>query len=192
MKALILSEFGHSLTTRMGSLVLRNRITEERTAWTPATFPFDSVVVEAIGGYVTWPALRWLATNGVTVSLLQFNGRPAFVMLPDAPIHARDRLAQVAAHDDPVRRLAIARAIVEAKVAASVRAVPECACVISTAQRTSISDLLLYEARVADAYWRGRVPEVNARITPLVQGSSEYSDTWPRLELRSVASQTRP
>jgi CRISPR-associated endonuclease Cas1 len=52
--------------------------------------------------------------------------------------------------------LEIARAIVGAKVAASVRAVPECASVVSTAPRTSISDLLLYEARVADAYWRGR------------------------------------
>jgi CRISP-associated protein Cas1 len=156
LKPLLLSYHGLSLTTKAGSLVLRNRITETREAWAPSAFPFDSVVVEATGGYVTWDALRWLATNDVSVTLLQFNGKPASVTLPDSPVQARDRLAQLRAHADPERRLEIARAFVAAKVRASVRAVPDCAWAAVAPRRMTLSDLLLYEGRVAEVYWRGR------------------------------------
>lgn len=157
MKPLLVSHHGLSLTTKGGSLVLRNRVTERCEAWTPSAFPFDSVVVEATGGYVTWQALRWLASNGVSVTLLQFNGRPAFVALPDAPVNARDRLAQLRAHLDPQRRLQVARAFVDAKVRASIRAVPECAELTRfVVPITTLDDLRLYEGRVAEAYWRGR------------------------------------
>jgi CRISP-associated protein Cas1 len=156
LKPLLLAQHGLSLTTKAGTIVLRNRIIDRREAWTPREFPYDSVIVEATGGYVTWEALRWLASNGVSVTLLQFNGKPAFVALPDAPVHALDRIAQLRAHSDPERRLQVARAFVEAKVRASVRAVPECAWAAVAPRITTLDGLVLYEGRVAEAYWRGR------------------------------------
>jgi CRISP-associated protein Cas1 len=153
MKPLLLWEHGHSLSTSGSALILRNRITEREESWEPTAFPYDSVVVEATGGYATWEALRWLASNGATVSLLAFNGRPVSVVLPDYPIQARDRLAQLRAHLDPEKRLAIARTIVEAKVRASLRVVPECAWAARRPKARSLGDLMLYEGRVADAYW---------------------------------------
>lgn len=156
MKPLLLWEHGHSLSTRGGSLILRNRITRRESVWTPGDFPFDSVVVEATGGYVTWESMRWLASNGVSVTLLQFNGRPAFVTLPDSPVHGLDRLAQLRAHSDPQRRFELARAIVSAKVRASIRSVPVCAKAATGPRPINLQDLRLFEGRVAEAYWRGR------------------------------------
>ena len=51
---------------------------------------------------MTWEELRWLAANGASVSILGLNGHPLSIVLPDYPINARNRLAQVRAHLTPL------------------------------------------------------------------------------------------
>jgi CRISP-associated protein Cas1 len=142
MKPLLLTDYGTCLKTKDRALVLWNQDTGERREWTAAAFPFDSIIVDHLGGFVTFPALRWLSTNGVSLTALDFNGSVLGSWLPDHPTNARDRLAQYAAFLDPARRVSVARFILEAKVG---RPVPPI-------YRT-IPDLLLYEGRQADAYW---------------------------------------
>ena len=94
MKPLVLTGYRVCLKVRAGCLVLFDQSTGEGQDWSPAEFPFDSVICEPSGGFVTFPALRWLAERGAMVSLLGFDGRPLFTGVPDNPINGLDRLIQ--------------------------------------------------------------------------------------------------
>ncbi|HEV2429219.1 MAG TPA: hypothetical protein VGV64_05160, partial [Thermoplasmata archaeon] len=84
MKPLLLTSWDTSLKVREGrKLVIET--SEGRKSWLPIEFPYDTVIVENLGGFVTFPALRWLALNGVTVTALDFGGRVLASYLPDAP-----------------------------------------------------------------------------------------------------------
>jgi CRISP-associated protein Cas1 len=142
MKPLLLTDYASSLKARGRKLVLWNQGSGKREEWLPREFPYDSIIVEHLGGFVTFPALRWLATNGIPLTALDFNGSVLGSWLPDYPTNARDRLAQYAAFIDPARRVSVARFILEAKVGKPVPSI----------YRT-IPDLMLWEGRQADAYW---------------------------------------
>jgi CRISP-associated protein Cas1 len=142
MRPLLLTDYGTCLKTKERRLVLVNQDSGQRTEWLPSEFGWDSVIAENLGGFVTFPALRWLASNGVSLTMLDFDGRPSAAWLPDYPINARDRLAQMEAFADPARRVDVARFILEAKLGHPVPPI----------YRT-IPDLLMYEAREAEHYW---------------------------------------
>lgn len=142
MKPLVLTAYGACLKVRAGRLVLFDQATHERQEWGPAEFPYDTVICDPLGGFVTFPALRWLAERGAVLSLLNFNGRPMLTAVPDHPINGRDRLHQMSAHLDDQKRLEIAKMILEAKTG---RPVPGA---IQT-----INGLLMWEAEHAKRYW---------------------------------------
>jgi len=142
MKPLLLTTYGTCLKTRDRRLVLLNQDTGVRKSWLPTEFRFDAIIAENLGGFATFPALRWLATNGVSLTILDFDGRPIAAWLPDYPINARNRLAQMEAFMDPAARVSVARFVLEAKLH---HAVPP-------TYRT-IPDLMLYEGREAEKEW---------------------------------------
>lgn len=118
------------------------------------SLPFDSVVVEGGGGWVSFQALRWLAFKGATLTHLDHSGAVLSVSLADGPPRAEPRLAQFAAYHDPDRRLAIAEAIVRAKTAAYLRARPEIAWAAKGPRPfRSLDDAMLFEARVTAQYF---------------------------------------
>jgi CRISPR/Cas system-associated endonuclease Cas1 len=142
MRPLLLTDYGLCLKTKERRLVLLNQDSGERKEWLPVDFPFDSIIVEHLGGFVTFPALRWLATNGVSLTALDFNGSVLGSWLPDYPINPHNRINQIAAYLNPTARLAIARFILEAKLG---KPVP-------SAYRTW-DDLLTFEGREANRFW---------------------------------------
>jgi CRISPR/Cas system-associated endonuclease Cas1 len=141
MRPLLLTDWGTCLKTKDRRLVLLNQDSGERKEWLPVDFPFDSIIVEHLGGFVTFPALRWLATNGVSLTALDFNGTVLGQWLPEYPINPNARLAQIAAYLNPESRLAVARFILEAKVGD-----------VPSAYRTW-DDLLTFEGRQAVRFW---------------------------------------
>jgi len=145
MRPLLLTTYGTCLKTRDHQLVLENQDSGERKAWLPSEFNYDSVIAENLGGFATFPALRWLAANGVSLTMLDFDGRPAAAWLPDYPINARDRLAQMQAFADPAARVRVARFILEAKLGGPV-----------PASYRTVPDLLAYEGREAAKAWAAR------------------------------------
>lgn len=144
MKPLVLTDCGACLKARGGKLVLFSQETASQREWTPAGFPYDAVVCDPARGFVTFPALRWLAERGATLTVLNFNGKPMLTALPDYPINGRDRLAQLSSYLDPRKRLELASAIVEAKTGAPV-----------PVHIRSMNHLLMWEAQQAEIYWRG-------------------------------------
>lgn len=69
MKPLVLTSWGYCLKTRDRRLVLWNQDTDERKEWLPVELPYDSIIVEHLCGFITFPALRWLADRGVVLTL---------------------------------------------------------------------------------------------------------------------------
>jgi CRISPR/Cas system-associated endonuclease Cas1 len=143
MKPLVLTAYGSCLKVRAGKLVLFDQDSGDKREWAPAEFAYDTVVCDPLGGFVTFPALRWLAERGAVLSLLNFDGRPLLTALPDYPINGRDRLNQMAAHLDPEKRIEVAKEIVSAKTG---RRVP--------AYVRTLNHLLMWEAEQAKSYWR--------------------------------------
>ncbi len=142
MKPLLLTSWGLCLKTQDRKLVLHNQDSGARKSWLPVEFPYDSIIVEHLGGFVTFPALRWLATNGITLTALDFNGRILASYLPDSPLDPQARLWQLAAYLNADSRLDVARFILEEKLG---KPVPR---IYST-----WDDLLLYEGREASQFW---------------------------------------
>ncbi len=144
MKPLVVASYGSCLKVRGGKLVLEEQDTGALRSWAPAGFPFDTVVCDPLGGFVTFPALRWLAERRVVLTLLNFDGRPMLTAVPDYPINGADRLIQLQAHLDPAKRIEVAKWIVAAKTG---RTVPP-------SVRT-LNHLLMWEAEQAQEYWKG-------------------------------------
>jgi CRISPR/Cas system-associated endonuclease Cas1 len=142
MKPLLLTTYGSCLKTQDRKLVLWNQDNGSRKEWSPGEFGYDSVITENLGGFVTFPALRWLATNGVSLTMLDFDGRPSISCLSDRPTSTKNRLAQIAAFVDATRRVNVARFILESKLG---RPIPP--------TLRTIPDLLMYEANEAAKEW---------------------------------------
>jgi CRISPR/Cas system-associated endonuclease Cas1 len=142
MRALLLTDYGHSLRTRGLDLELFHREDKVTIRYSPKTLGFDTIIAHHLGGFVTWPALRWLGLNGVSLFIIDFNGKPILSALPDYPISGPRRLAQYQASVSPKRCLELGKWLIALKhgepVPDSVR---------------SITHLLGYEAAVAQAYF---------------------------------------
>jgi CRISPR/Cas system-associated endonuclease Cas1 len=142
MKPLLLTTYGSCLKTQDRKLVLWNQDSGARKEWSPAEFGYDSVITENLGGFVTFPALRWLATNGVSLTMLDFDGRPTLSCLSDRPTSTKNRLAQIAAFMDRTTRVNVARFVLESKLG---RPVPP--------TLRNVPDLLMHEATEASRDW---------------------------------------
>lgn len=144
MKPLVIADYSSCLKVRNGRLVLRLQNQEAEQEWDPAAFPYDTVVCDPLGGFVTFPALRWLADRGAVLTLLNLDGRPVLTAVPGLPINGRDRIAQLEAYLDPQKRVDVAREILKARTG---REVPP--------DLRDLNRLLMWEAELAARYWAG-------------------------------------
>jgi CRISPR-associated protein Cas1 len=165
MRPLLLHGFGTSVRVNGRTLEVDWRSEGRKEVYRPQQLPFDSVVVDSLTGSVSFEALRFLAVHDVPVTLLRWNGTVLSTVLPRGPSNGELRVAQVAAHADSERRLGIAREFIREKVSKTVALVEHLSQTLPVSlapileeaegnQGTSLNDLRLYEARVAQAHWR--------------------------------------
>jgi CRISPR-associated protein Cas1 len=165
MRPLLLHGFGTSVRVNGRTLEVDWRSEGRREAYRPQQLPFDSVVVDSMTGSVSFEALRFLAIHDVPVTLLRWNGTVLSTILPRGPSNGELRVAQVEAYGNPERRLRIAREFIREKVAKTVeladhlsRTLPISPEPIQTEaasdQGRGLNDLRVYEARVAQAWWK--------------------------------------
>jgi CRISPR-associated protein Cas1 len=134
----------------------------------PRRFPYSSIIVDGHSGYISLQGFHWLSRNKVPVFILNFDGSLITSILPPTPIKADLRAAQIRACGDPEKKFAIARSIVQAKVARNmqvldwlaqrydiekaVRLTRREALLLGRAR--SVMDLRTVEGRVALRYWQ--------------------------------------
>lgn len=104
-----------ALKTRDLRLVLLRQDSGKSSERLPREFRHDSTVVARLDGAVASPALRSLATNAVSPSVVDFNGTVVTAYLPDYRIHSRGRKAEYQAFVSPHafrrERISLTRAI---------------------------------------------------------------------------------
>jgi CRISPR-associated protein Cas1 len=165
MRPLLLHGFGTSVRVNGRTLEIDWRSEGRKESYRPQQLPFDSVVVDSLTGSVSFEALRFLAVHDVPVTLLRWNGTVLSTVLPRGPSNGKLRVSQVSAYSAPDRRLQIAREFIREKVAKTVslaehfsRNLPVSTDPIRTeAARelgNSVNDLMVYELRVAQVYWK--------------------------------------
>jgi CRISP-associated protein Cas1 len=165
MHPLLLHGFGTSVRVNGRTLEIDWRSEGRKESYRPQQLPFDSVVVDSMTGSVSFEALRFLAIHDVPVTLLRWNGTVLSTILPRGPSNGELRVAQVEAYGNSERRLGIAREFIREKVSKTVslaeqfsRNLPVLADPIrkeaGSSLGTSLNDLRVYEARVAQAHWK--------------------------------------
>ena len=165
MRPLLLHGFGTSVRVNGRTLEIDWRSEGRKESYRPQQLPFDSVVVDSMTGSVSFEALRFLAIHDVPVTLLRWNGSVLSTILPRGPSSGELRVAQVAAYSDPERRLRIAREFIREKVAKTVESAEELRRTLPVSPDpirkeadgtlgSTLNDLRVYEARVAQAHWK--------------------------------------
>ncbi|MGP8073995.1 MAG: CRISPR-associated endonuclease Cas1 [Thermoplasmata archaeon] len=165
MRPLLLHGFGTSVRVNGRTLEIDWRSEGRKESYRPQQLPFDSVVVDSLTGSISFEALRFLAVHDVPVTLLRWNGTILSTILPRGPSNGELRVAQIEAYSNSERRLRVAREFIREKVSKTValaehlsRNLPVSSNPIRKeaegSQGTSLNDLRVYEARVAQAYWR--------------------------------------
>ena len=165
MRPLLLHGFGTSLRVNGRTLEIDWRSEGRKESYRPQQLPFDSVIVDSMTGSVSFEALRFLAIHDVPVTLLRWNGTVLSTILPRGPANGELRVAQVGAYSDPAHRLRIARELIREKVAKTVELAGHLSKTLPInpdpirkeavgSQGTSLNDLRIYEARVAQAWWK--------------------------------------
>ncbi len=165
MRLLLLHGFGTSVRVNGRALEIDWRSEGRKESYRPQQLPFDSVVVDSFTGSVSFEALRFLAIHDVPVTLLRWNGAVLSTILPRGASNGELRVAQIGAYSDPARRLEIAREFIREKISKTVSLAEHFSKTLPVDpvpvrkegegdHGATLNDLRIYEARVAQAYWK--------------------------------------
>src|SRR5208337_3568705 len=117
LNPLVLDGYGVRIRVQGSELELTNGKLDDRLQsslrFRPRTCPFDSVVIDAFSGYVSMRAMMWLAKNQIPLFMVDYDGTLLSSTLPREPIKSEVRLAQYQAVNDPKKKYAIAKALIE-------------------------------------------------------------------------------
>jgi len=133
----------------------------------PRRFRHSSIIIDGHSGYVSLQAFHWLSRNRIPVFVLNFDGSLISSILPPMPIKADLRAAQFRACADPAKKYAIAKCIVQAKIARSLQVLDWLAQrydiekemqlakkeIARIGIARTVADLRSVEGRVATKYW---------------------------------------
>jgi len=193
LKPLLLVGFGSSVAVKNRRLVVREgrfsplsfarysngKLREPKLLkFRPRQFPYDSILVEGSSRMITFEAVRWLMHHNVPVFMLDYDGSVFSTITPPQPIRGDLRRAQVEAHLDPKKWLAISRSFIEAKLERSnqvlnwlgeshdmereIQSFGEEANALEHVE--TVDEVRSVEARAAEVYWRAFQKAVPAKL----------------------------
>jgi CRISPR-associated protein Cas1 len=174
LRSLYLSGFNVQLNVDRARLMIRDGFhtpddLPEELAVEPRHAHFDSVIIDGHSGSMSLDSIKWLMRHGIPIYLLDYDGTLLSSTLPSEPVNGPLKIAQMRAYNDPVRRLYIAKKLVEAKFRRTIdllewlgsryegvgsalehakeeaQRIDECNC---------LPKLMQVEGHIADIYWR--------------------------------------
>ena len=162
MNPLLLSGFGIAIDVNKAHLTIKQR--DSVIEFEPHRIRYDSIIIDGHYGSISFEAMRWLSKHDVSLVLLNWNGNLLSVMQPQETLNADLKIKQYEKYLDPESRLYIAGQIVKQKVKSSVSLMKELSkfydidltAINKEIQRIdydNINSLMMYEGRIASAYW---------------------------------------
>ena len=162
MNPLLLSGFGITIDVNNAHLTIKQKST--KIDFDPHRIPYDSLIVEGHYGSISFEAMRWLSKHDVSISLINWNGNMLYTAMPKETLNADLKIKQYEKYLNPETRLYIAGQIVKQKVKSSVGLIKELSRFydldltamnreIERIDYDNINGLMMYEGRIASAYW---------------------------------------
>jgi len=130
----------------------------------PHGIPYDYIIIDGHYGSISFEAMRWLSKHDVSIALLNWNGNLLSTTLSQETLNAQLKVKQYEKYLNHDLRLCIAGQILKQKVRSSLsllKALSDFYDVdlstinkeIERADYNNINSLMMYEGRIASAYW---------------------------------------
>ncbi|MGP6220506.1 CRISPR-associated endonuclease Cas1 [Caldiplasma sukawensis] len=162
MNPLPLYGFGISIEVNKAHLTIRQK--DNIVEFEPHRIPYDSIIIDGHYGSISFEAMRWLSKHDVSIALLNWNRYLLSTTQPQETLNADLKIKQYEKYIDPELRIYIASKIVKQKVKSSIGLFKELSKFydidLTTINREiqrvdydNINSLMMYEGRIASAYW---------------------------------------
>ena len=162
MNPLLLSGFGICIDINKAHLTVKQK--DSTIEFEPHRIPYDSIIIDGHHGSVSFEAMRWLSKHDVSLILLNWNGNLLSVTQPQETLNADLKTKQYEKYLNPDLRLYIATQIVMQKVKSSISLLKELSNFYDIDMTTinreiqrvdydNINSLMMFEGRIASAYW---------------------------------------
>jgi len=162
MNPLLLSGYGISIDVNKAHLTIKQK--ESVMEFEPHRIPYDYIVIDGHYGSISFEAMRWLSKHDVSIALLNWNGNLLSTTLSQETLNAQLKVKQYEKYLNPESRLYIASQIVKQKVKSSLGLLKSLSNFydidfstineeIERVDYNNINSLMMYEGRIALAYW---------------------------------------
>jgi len=162
MNPLLLSGFGITIDVHKAHLTIKQK--ENVIEFKPHRIPYDSIIIDGHYGSISFEAMRWLSKHDVSIALLNWNGNLLSTTISQETLNAKLKIKQYDKYINPESRLYIAGQIVKQKVKLSLGLLKALSYFhnidLSTINKEferidydNINSLMMYEGRIASAYW---------------------------------------
>jgi len=161
-ESLTFSGYGISIDVNKAHLTIKQK--ESVMEFEPHRIPYDYIVIDGHYGSISFEAMRWLSKHNVSIALLNLNGNLLSTTLSQETLNAQLKVKQYAMYLNPESRLYVASQIVKQKVRSSLillKALSNFYDIdfstinkeIERMDYDNINSLMMYEGRIASAYW---------------------------------------
>ncbi|PSN99023.1 hypothetical protein B9Q05_12235 [Candidatus Marsarchaeota G2 archaeon ECH_B_1] len=162
MNPLLLSGFGISIDVNKTHLTIKQN--DNVMEFEPHRMPYDSIIIDGHYGSISFEAMRWLSKHDINIALLNWNGNLLSTTLSQETLNAQLKINQYEKHLNTESRLYIAGQIVRQKVKSSLGLLKafsnfydvDLSTIDKEIERVNydnINSLMMYEGRIASAYW---------------------------------------
>jgi len=162
MNPLLLSGYGISIDVNKAHLTVKQK--ENVMEFEPHRIPYDYIVIDGHYGSVSFEAIRWLSKYDINIALLNWNGNLLSTTLSQETHNAQLKVKQYEKYLNPDLRLYVAGQIVKQKVRSSLSLLKALSdfydidfsiinMEIEMIDYNNIDSLMMYEGRIASAYW---------------------------------------
>jgi len=188
MNPLLLSGFGITIDVNKAHLTIKQN--DNVIEFEPHRIPYDYIIIDGHYGSISFEAMRWLSKHDVSIALLNWNGNLLSNTIPQETLNAKLKIKQYEKYLNPDLRLYIAGQIVKQKVKSSfslLKALSNFYDIdFSTINREiervdyeSINSLMMYEGRIASAYWSELTKIFNSLAKDFhFEGRKNLSYSW--------------
>jgi len=188
MNPLLLSGYGISIDVNKAHLTIKQK--ESVMEFEPHRIPYDSIIIDGHYGSISFEAMRWLSKHDVSIALLNWNGNLLSTTLSQETLNAQLKVKQYEKYLNPESRLYIASHIVKQKVRSSLSLLKALSnfynidlstmnLEIERIDYDNINSLMMYEGRIASAYWSELTKIFNSLTKDFhFEGRKNFSYSW--------------
>jgi len=188
MNPLLLSGFGINIDVNKAHLTIKQN--DNIIEFEPHRIPYDYIIIDGHYGSISFEAMRWLSKHDVSIVLLNWNGNLLSNTIPQETLNAQLKVKQYEKYLNPESRLYIASQIVKQKVKSFLGLLKALSSFydmdLSTINKEieridydNINSLMMYEGRIASAYWSELTKIFNSLTKDFhFEGRKNLSYSW--------------